>query len=527
MGNIKIMKVFNKSKPRKAIGIIDSKVVYSFILTAIVILIFSLSAYIVYAASSPQATVCCERTKAGAWCQNTLPSNCDASYSQTPSSCDATSFCKLGTCYDSTEGTCAEKTSQKACQESGGVWSDNVNPDEVPQCQTGCCVLGEQAAFTTLTRCKKLSSFYALETDFRKNIGSEAECISLTQAKDEGACAYEQDFIKTCKFTTRSECTKVKESTFYKDFLCSADELATNCGPTTKTTTLQNKDEVYFIDSCGNRANIYDASKVNDKAYWRKLVPKEESCNPDDPNGNANSPSCGNCQYLAGSMAKDYRSTTSKVKPTYGNYICQDLDCSKTFNGKDYKHGESWCVNDNNKADEESVGSRHYRHVCIAGEEIVEPCADFRQEVCVEDKIETTSGEFSQAGCRVNRWQDCTKQKTKGSCEDLDKRDCKWNNNLCVPSVSPGLNFWGDTSGSGSKSGSNSNSDKVCRLANELCVVEFETKLLGGEKCIKNCECLDNSWLESKKSQCSSLGDCGTKVNVIKVKGRGKGFSLK
>ncbi len=490
-----------------------------FVFSAFVVLslVFFVSYSTAITQTIPQSTVCCERTTAGAWCQNTLPSNCNPSYSQTPSSCDATSFCKLGTCYDSREGVCAEKTSQKSCSESGGTWAEG-EPDNLPQCQSGCCVLGDQAAFTTLTRCKKLTSFYGLSTDFRKNVGTEAECVLLTQAKDEGACVYEVDFTRTCKFTTRSECTKVKDSNFFKDFLCSAEDLATNCGPTTKTTCLDSKDEVYFVDSCGNPANIYDSTKINNKAYWRKKVAKVDSCNAYNAEGNANSLSCGNCEYIAGSICKDYRSTTSKTKPALGNFICQDLDCSKTFDGKNYKHGESWCVNDNNNPLEESVGSRHYRHICLAGEEIVEPCADFRQEVCITDKITTSNGDFSQAGCRVNRWQDCVKMNKKDTCENTDKRDCKWVNSgegICIPSVSPGLNFWGN----------DTTSRQVCKQADEVCVVEFEKGLTGGEKCISNCECLDDSWLNNKKLMCNALGDCGSKVNVIKVSGSGKGYS--
>ena len=486
----------------------------------VLLVMFSLN-LVLGATSTPQSTVCCERTTNGAWCQNTLPSNCNPSYSQTPSSCDSTSFCSIGTCYDSTEGTCAEKTSQKACQESGGVWSAGT-PEEVPQCQAGCCVLGDQAAFTTQVRCKKLSSFYGLDTDFRNNIGTENECVALTQAKDEGACVYEVDFSKTCKFTTRSDCIKIKDSNFFKDFLCSSDELGANCGPTTKTTCLANKDEVHFVDSCGNPANIYDSTKVNDKAYWNKVIPKEESCNAYDSKGNANSVSCGNCEYIAGSICKNYQSTTSKIKPTYGNFICQDLNCKDTFNENDYKHGESWCVNDNDDAKEDSVGSRHYRHVCIAGEEIVEPCADFRQEVCIQDSIQTSVGDFAQAACRVNRWQSCSKQDGKASCENIDQRDCNWiggsleDGGRCVPSISPGLNFWSE----------DTVAIDTCKKASDVCTVEFESGLLGGEKCVKNCQCLDDSWIEQRKTMCDSLGDCGGKLNVIKVRGSGRGYSI-
>ena len=496
---------------------------------ALVFLLLASVTYLTFAipsATSQTSNVCCERTNEGAWCQNTLADNCDAAYSSTPSSCEATSFCNLGTCYDSTEGVCLEKTSQLACQESGGVWND-AEPEEIPQCQAGCCVLGGQAAYTTLTRCKKLSSDYNLNTDFRKNIGSEVECIAVTQAQDEGACVYEsEEFITTCSFTTRSLCSQVSGASFHKDFLCSSEELATNCGPTTQTTCLTSEDSVYFLDSCGNPANIYDATRVNDKTYWDKIIPKSESCNPNDPEGNANNPNCGTCDYSSGSICKNYQVASSGVKPTYGVNICQDLDCASTFDGNNYKHGESWCQTDTG-ADvsqgeiENAVGSRYYRHICIAGEEIVEPCADFRQEICIESSIETSAGSFSQAGCRVNRWQDCIGQKGKGACTDEDKRDCQWigdsfeKGGKCVPKVSPGLDFWNE----------NKESDKICRAATETCVVKFESDLLGCDKCVENCHCLDDKWLDERKSMCRALGDCGDKVNVIKVKGR-KGFSI-
>ena len=41
---------------------------------------------------------------------------------------------------------------------------------------------------------------------------------------------------------------------------------------TKETTCIEGKDEVYFKDSCGNIANIYDSSKINDKGYWNKVI---------------------------------------------------------------------------------------------------------------------------------------------------------------------------------------------------------------------------------------------------------------
>src|SRR3990172_3768011 len=35
-----------------------------------------------------------------------------------------------------------------------------------------------------------------------------------------------------------------------------------------RTKCVEGKNEVYFVDSCENIANIYDAEKINDVAYW-------------------------------------------------------------------------------------------------------------------------------------------------------------------------------------------------------------------------------------------------------------------
>ena len=91
---------------------------------------------------------------------------------------------------------------------------------------------------------------------------------------------------------------------FHAGILCSAEELATNCSPSKKTTLIDGKDEVYFVDTCGNPANIYDASKINDKSYWRTVVKKADSCGFGNANGNAGSATCGNCNYFEGSTGK-------------------------------------------------------------------------------------------------------------------------------------------------------------------------------------------------------------------------------
>ena len=499
------------------------------VLTAVVLSILIIN---MNAVAAQQATVCCEKTTSGLYCQNVQSSECASGAKQSPTSCKTASFCKPGTCYDSNQGICSDNTPQIVCNNANGTWTAN----SPPQCALGCCVLGDQAAFVSLVRCKRLSGFLGLQTNYKKDITNEVACVLSVQNQDKGACVFESEFEKTCKFATRAECegtganaTSGSKGTFFKGKLCSAEELGTNCGPTTKTICAPGKDEVYFVDSCGNTANIYDSGKINDKEYWGNVKDKAESCSPN--NANSNSKSCGNCNYLQGSICRS--SEVAGTKPNYGDNICADLNCKNTQNGKSYKHGESWCVyndqggsgNSNN-----AVGSRFYKHICVNGEEVLEQCADFRQETCIENSITTTGGSFSQAACRVNRWQNCLGQTEKIDCENTDKRDCAWKPGIaisganastegatgsCVPKDTPGLKFWegGETKA-------------VCAQANAICTVTFEKGLFGGEKCKDNCTCLDAGWTKQHLDLCLALGDCGSKTNWVGDKGYKAGYKV-
>ncbi|MBD3252133.1 hypothetical protein GF386_00185 [Candidatus Pacearchaeota archaeon] len=513
---------------------------------------------------TPEYNVCCEKTENGAWCQNTLEENCLNSvdpetgkpYRKTPTSCEATSFCKLGCCIDTEEGLCMENTPLRVCEENKGTWVDD-SQCIVPQCNLGCCLIGDQASFVTLTRCKRLSNIYGLETNFRNDILNEKSCIMLAYRQDRGACVYEVDGERTCKIMTRGEClesTKEKsenqtsETEFFKNYLCSADDLATNCGPTKETICVEGKFEVYFKDSCGNPANIYDANKIysKDPSYWQKIVQKQESCGYGKPN--TNSKTCGNCEYLLGSICKE-------GEAAYGDHICHDINCHNTENGNDYRNGESWCVyqgETGNGAD--PVGSRHFRHVCVHGEETIEPCADFRNEVCISEEFGSAYGNFQEAACRVNRWSDCIDQIERYDCENKDLRDCYWmtgahyeaagegkigessdegddeffddvfnkeedyaryvkensegilaGGGICLPNVPPGFEFWN----------SEGKAKSICSLGNSKQVVIFEEDIFGSKSCVENCEVLEQNWVNNMNKLCISLGDCGNHVNFI------------
>lgn len=465
--------------------IFKSMIISAIIASALIIISLGL-------ASAAEASYCCEKTLNGAWCQNDAQANCDPAFKSAPTACDSTSYCKRGCCFDSHEGLCMENTAQRVCEDAKGTWADDEKCDII-QCQLGCCVLADQGAFVTLTRCKQLSGFYGLETDFRKNINDELTCIATAGGEEKGACVKTDPATggKTCKFTTRSECKEgyaeiivnvTNETTgeakaaeagtgFYADILCSAEELGTECGPSQKTILLEGKDEVYFQDTCGNQANIYDAERYDDREYWKKVFRKSESCNYGS--SNAGSTSCGNCDYFLGSIGR--KATGILGRPAYGDYICIDLSCKSQ--GK--RHGESWCVSDSPSGDgKDTAGSRHFKEVCLNGDVLTEPCADYRGEICIEG----TFNGFSEAACRANRWQDCLQQEEKADCENTGIRDCLWKTGyyysektlqieksigdeeakkleieqtpegVCLPNYPPGLNFWGASDATSSSS---------------------------------------------------------------------------
>ena len=517
------------------------------------------------ASSLSDPSACCEKTDGGAWCINAPESECNDNFLSAPTSCETTSYCRLGTCYDSGEGICMENTPQRVCNTNGGTW-DAKPIEEVPQCQLGCCIIADQAAFVSLVRCKRLSTLFGVENNYKTDITDEVSCIAEAQSQDIGACVYEKDFERLCEFTTRGECgasqsvqainstniTVSSQRTFYKDYLCSADELSTTCAKQAGTTCYQG--DVYWADSCGNRENIYYDDKVKSWSGGRVLE-ADSICDPND----GSDMNCGNCDYLLGSRCAEFDGFIGG--PKEGDNYCRTNECIDR-NGDERINGESWCVYDGPVGEgTETVGSRDYREVCVDGEVRVEPCADYRNEVCLTDSIPTTSGEFATSACRVNRWQTCFQIQEEEDCLNVGQVDCAWlpavtgmvlgsvsgqsssfsnptgsreafsnptstggftgnaivsteegvslspeatgSAGLCVPNYAPGLKFW-----------EGGDSTAVCGMANAKCNVVYEKGLIGGgKKCIGNCECLEESWALAANRVCTALGDCGGYVN--------------
>lgn len=165
----------------------------------------------------------------------------------------------------------------------------------------------------------------------------------------------------------------------------------------------------------------------------------------------------GTCAAVTGAAECDGTFIAGDVacaKTACANMACDDLSYyyDDAFGGM--TQGESWCTADTVTGfGTDFVGSRHYLHSCIDGKEYVEPCRDYREEICVNGDDPLTGK--SRAACKVNRWYDCAQQKEQSDCEDIGRRDCWWIPSVtdgealvkyakmkCVPFVPPGFAVW-------------------------------------------------------------------------------------
>ncbi len=516
--------------------------------------------------------------------------------------------CNLGSCFDSNIGTCSPGTPKFLCEQNGGQWSET----QQSQCNRECCLINPdgqggagQAQFTTQVQCNYLGQTLGAPTSWVP-VAGEIECLLKASSQEEGACVLEPitgELGNNCDFVTQTACITAGGD-FYSGKLCTNPELNTTCERTPNTKCFPGKDEVYYIDSCENKANIYDSTKVNDPNYWSVVVPKTQSCVVSVTQSSVtNQASCGNCNYLTGSICGTPRADID-TSANNGNYVCRDLSCvdewgDRKRNGESWcafdgkigldgsgtpvpnttplfgdlpiASGQTWCINTNNGiatiynstgvASEQTInipsnqftqeiicsnetsvsgvipsgvneersvdipGSEHYRKICFDGEVRTEPCGGGRTGVCAQSPPNANG--YTSASCRANLAMMCLAV-NPGENDDPEKLnkceenpDCflkhvginKFAFDMCVPKYPLGIY------------GANSNvasAEAICSFGSQTCTYIEKKKFrswlmpLAGIKwdCIINCGCKTQAFAETMNNLCSSLGDCGGKINL-------------
>ncbi len=485
---------------------------------------------------------CCELTKPGAYppnspCQFPITFEQCAQGFHEGKTCENTENCKKGCCIDTTEGTCSIST-KLVC---GTNYFDNNPTCNIPNCELGCCDLISSGSPSTRTRCEEV-----LHGTFNPGV-SESECVGSAQLEEQGCCV----LPTTCKRTNMSNCDEILNGRFFRDnsvetpTYCSSLSQCSMCKGE-KTTSCTNFDNnVHYLDPCGNIEGIASG---------------------------------GNCQ------------ANGQVCVQNGNEAICGGNC--TINGIKRQHGESWCIydvdptaydvfdftNDLGKIPIGVMGSRDFRAVCLFGKEIIEPCADYRSQVCVQTK-DSTIGRWNQGSCVMNMWPECLTINDKDVCEannqcvwdanaelmmdsgtfketqnELQKmknvykrfskettNDITFTNVSCLPRYPPGFTFTQTIEGCENKDKTECKKDSNC-IWDDYTSDPTQSKchsaldLLGGpltcglasyfgrvatttvNGCSGNCNPSYLDYAEAMAKKCSALGDCGATINIAGVK---------
>ncbi len=494
------MLIFNFNK-QKAIFM-----VYLIILTTFYFSIFlAVEAKPVYAAKA-----CCEKTKQGEFCKVTDSSECDPNSKKADYvACENADFCKPVCCIDKIEGRCTKNTYRSSCEANNGEIIEDALCNTA-ECEEGCCEISE-FFWGAKEECRKAIEDFNVDIEdiFNSGVKNELECLNKGKEQEQGCC------IKYSEYSYKSlkDCNYI-EGVFENKFCSEISE--SDCIKHQKKGCLSGKEDVYWFDSCGNPEDVAE-----------------------------------DCDYAKGTLCGEDNS----------EFKCKNINCEKTtaFNGNANtgglrKNGESWCVYDGRVGPGmDLVGSRHYLAKCINGKEVIEPCKDYREEICIWGKTTISGTERSEAQCVTNDYAGCTtecnsaKGENKKSAYKRDKecclsksKFCFWSGGavseqdvnatikqsspkakvdgksrgVCLPIAPPGFAL-GDVE-------EKPNADaSLCNTGDTKCTVVWEKKRSFGKcevkGCIANCQCLTDDWVKSVNDYCRALGDCGAHFNIAGI----------
>lgn len=449
---------------------------------------------------------CCFLKEDGNNCGITESDGCTEGFAEGVE-CALSASCEKGCCYDEESGTYDTNVLKSDCD---AAWDDDESCD-LPGNRLGCCLLDSRNVFENYGQCATDSvvGVGSGDVNWDPSVGRVGCVISMGDQR-EGACVFENG---ECTFGNEEWCLN-NFGRFAGGVLCTSPNLNTSYKMTERTQCFDEK--VYFVDSDGNRGNVYDADRVDDASYWDSVVAPASICGYENDTGNANSASCGNCDRLSGGVCASALYDNFNVD--YGNFYCKDTSCM--FEGERYKDGESWCIYDGAIGNgDDVVGSRHWNYVCSQGVVQIEPCEEKRNEICVQSdtyEIDGDDVDFRSASCVANNWADCLYLNTEeGDIEDCDETDdCftknvsigAFNFNICTPKYPVGFDWTNDADVD--------NAEDICGLASQSCVATYQKNWKFEWECVHNCECETVEFTKEMNDLCKSMGDCGAYVNI-------------
>ena len=475
---------------------------------------------------------CCQKTKNNTYCQVTSQNNCETPINPVQS-CDEDSTCSesnLVTCQ-LPNGVCNSKVLPQECtDQQGNILQGNI--ETISQCKQGCCILGSNCKITTNSQCNSDAANHpGLTPEFKPDIIDTA-CTDICVEMEEGCCITEGAYSFVKKVDCKGEFNLGKLCSSLPNSPCEKNK-GTGCY----------ESNVYSEDSCGNKEEL-----------------KEE------------------CNLENNKFCKDNIQTNTA--------ICEDTSCENPYIdkwnihdtnlglGKVKKEGESWCVYESPTGNYyDRPGSIHYRHYCLQGQEIVEPCRGYREEVCSEASTAGGDTSFKELQDIVELGIEMISPispgdfpmvlnsgETSGECIENNIYDSKISTE--VSTVPLGFPFWesqslegrlstplqfiltaveGQIPGSGTvldqviggamgtqgtatevlsnnpnlpRTEPNQDTNSVCSKANEQVTVKYLVGEFCPNECIKNCYAEKDDWITKKAEQCKSLGDCGLDYGV-------------
>ncbi len=465
----------------------------------------------------------CIESNEGTICQEFLKEDCNSNCKESciENSRDNVPECELGTCYNPVEGDCLPNSPKKSCEDFGGEWNEDV-VGNLPECELGCCLTGEQASFITEQGCRRIRETTGILTQFKPEINDELSCWQEARAQKKGACILREG-EGVCRLLTQRRCSQLNGD-FFEDFLCSHPDLETDCEKQISTNCIEGEDEIYWIDSCGNRENIYEGSSSSQKDHsWNegKILLKSDACFLTDSNSDV----CGNCNLLGGSTICGDKTFSERLKDGEQDVVCKEASCIDE-EGNIREHGESWCFYQGAANPDEgdrgylrsvsTPGSKNFKLWCYEGEISNVSCGERRDKICEESQVEKADGgTISTAMCRSNLADQCIGYNFEDDGMELcnENPDCyakkvdvsqsKFKFNFCVPKYPKGFNM----------ESSSQVAEDTCGIASMTCNVA-KIKKVGKDKWI-NKGCLREGFTKQMNDFCMSLGDCGASVNYI------------